>query len=197
MFSTNGTSPFEDFIVNPLFMHLPQYYHDFFSGWTKVKVFPYSKTLFRYDHCFTTENKELLKSLVVIFIKLRFYLIKNYFSEFQMKPDSRQLKTSGSLLEQSIRKPCPLFIEKLKRSNKLLLTENRLSQLQYWIDRTKHGLSLNHTCLTPTPTPQTRLDVCIQNFPEFQLCKGWGERELQDTFQRLHCFVRTARNYTK
>ena len=45
-----------------------------------------------------------------------------------MKPDGKQLKTPGSLPEQSIRKPFPLFIEKLKRSNKIFLTENGLSQ---------------------------------------------------------------------
>lgn len=38
-----------------------------------------------------------------------------------MEPGGKQLKTSGSLLEHSIRKPFAIFIEKLKRSNKMLV----------------------------------------------------------------------------
>ena len=41
-----------------------------------------------------------------------------------------------------------------------------------------------HTGPTPPLTPQTMLDECIQNFSEFQLCKGWVEGELQDNFEK-------------
>ena len=37
---------------------------------------------------------------------------------------------------------------------------------------------------TPFPTPQTKLDVCIQNFFEFQHCVGWREGELQEHFAK-------------
>ena len=40
------------------------------------------------------------------------------------------------------------------------------------------------TCPTPLPTPQTKLNVCIQNFFEFQHCVGWREGELQEHFEK-------------
>ena len=40
-------------------------------------------------------------------------------------------------------------------------------------------LKIIHAQPLPHPT-NYRLDKCIQNFPEFQLCIGWGEGELQD-----------------
>ena len=46
------------------------------------------------------------------------------------------------------------------------------------------GRSAIHTGPTPPLTPQTTLDACIQNFSEFQLCKGWGEGELQEKFEK-------------
>ena len=63
------------------------------------------------------------------------------------------------------------------------------------------GLSLNHTCPTPfpSPTPQTRLEACIQNFPEFHLCIEWGGgRNPRLIFSKsLHCFSRASRHYKK
>ena len=41
-----------------------------------------------------------------------------------------------------------------------------------------------HAGPTPSLTPQTMLDACIQNFFEFQLCIGWGKGELQENFQK-------------
>ena len=41
-----------------------------------------------------------------------------------------------------------------------------------------------HIGLIPPLTPQTILDECIQNFSEFQLCMGWGERELHENFEK-------------
>ena len=46
------------------------------------------------------------------------------------------------------------------------------------------GIFSVHTCSTPFPTPQTKLDVCIQNFFEFQHCVGWREGELQEHFAK-------------
>ena len=40
------------------------------------------------------------------------------------------------------------------------------------------------TCPTPLPTPQTKLNVCIQNFFEFQHCVGWREGELEEHFEK-------------
>ena len=38
---------------------------------------------------------------------------------------------------------------------------------------------------------QTTVDACNQNFfSEFQLCTGWGKEELQENFERVHCFMR-------
>ena len=53
-----------------------------------------------------------------------------------------------------------------------------------------------HTGPTPTLTPQTMLDACLQNFfSEFQLCIGWGEGELQEKIsKRMHCLKREPRN---
>ena len=46
-----------------------------------------------------------------------------------------------------------------------------------------------HIGPTPPLTPQTMLDACIQNFfPEFQLCIGWGEGELQENFENGSLF---------
>ena len=41
-----------------------------------------------------------------------------------------------------------------------------------------------HTGPTPSLTPETMLDACIQNLSELQLCIGWGEGELQENFEK-------------
>ena len=50
------------------------------------------------------------------------------------------------------------------------------------------GLFSVHTCPTPFPTPQTKLNVCIQNFFEFQHCVGWREGVLQEHFAKDELF---------
>ena len=62
------------------------------------------------------------------------------------------------------------------------------THLHFWGSR-----KIIHAQPLPHPT-NYRLDKFIQNFPEFQLCIGWGEGELQDI---LYCFMRAPRNYRK
>ena len=50
------------------------------------------------------------------------------------------------------------------------------------------GLFSVHTCPTPFPTPQTKLNVCFQNFFEFQHCVGWREGVLQEHFAKDELF---------
>ena len=49
------------------------------------------------------------------------------------------------------------------------------SFLQFW------GVFNSHR-LNPYPRPQAKLEACIQNFSEFELCRGWEEGELQENF---------------
>ena len=46
------------------------------------------------------------------------------------------------------------------------------------------GLFSVHTCSTPFPISQKKLDVFIRNFFEFQHCVGWREGELQEHFAK-------------
>ena len=48
-----------------------------------------------------------------------------------------------------------------------------------------------------SPTPQTRMDVCIQNCFQFQLCIGCGEGELQDIFQKVALFYKGSQKLQK
>ena len=38
------------------------------------------------------------------------------------------------------------------------------------------------------------LDACKKNFPQFQLCIGWGEGELQQNFEKDALFYEGAQN---
>ena len=55
------------------------------------------------------------------------------------------------------------------------------SFLHFW------GVFNSHR-LNPYPRPQAKLEACIQNFSEFELCRGWGEGGLQDNFEMMHFF---------
>ena len=55
-----------------------------------------------------------------------------------------------------------------------------------------------HTGPTPSLTPQTMLDACIQNFfPSFNSCIGWGRENCKKISKTLHCFKREPRNNRK
>ena len=41
----------------------------------------------------------------------------------------------------------------------------------------------------PNPSPHPTNNVG-RVYPEFQLCTGWGKGELQENFERVHCFMR-------
>ena len=41
---------------------------------------------------------------------------------------------------------------------------------------------------SPSPTPLTMLDTCIQNFSELQHCIVWGKGELTDIFEKVTLF---------
>ena len=62
------------------------------------------------------------------------------------------------------------------------------ANLQSWTKVLGHfcisGAFPIHTGPTPSLTPQTMFDACIQNFSEFQLCIGWGEGELQENVKQ-------------
>ena len=52
----------------------------------------------------------------------------------------------------------------------------------------------------PSQTPQTTLDVCIQNCfpsPQFQHCIGEGRENCNKISKRMHCFIRASINYRK
>ena len=59
------------------------------------------------------------------------------------------------------------------------------------------GGVFNSHMLNPYPSPQAKLDACIQNFSEFELCRGWGEGELQENFEMMHFFGREPSNDRK
>ena len=43
----------------------------------------------------------------------------------------------------------------------------------------------------PSPHPTNNVGrVYPEFFSEFQLCTGWGKEELQENFERVHCFMR-------
>ena len=58
------------------------------------------------------------------------------------------------------------------------------------------GCFPNHTGPTPPLNDQTMLDACIQNF-FFQHCIGWGERELQENFEKDALFYKGTQNDRK
>ena len=54
-----------------------------------------------------------------------------------------------------------------------------------------------HTGPTPPLTPQTTLDVCIQNFFRVSTLYRVGGGELQENSEKMHCFKRESRNERK
>ena len=50
-----------------------------------------------------------------------------------------------------------------------------------------------HTCPTRSLIPQTRLDVCIQNFFQVSTLYGLEEGQMKKILKRLHCFMREPR----
>ena len=54
-----------------------------------------------------------------------------------------------------------------------------------------------HTGPTPPLTPQTMLDVCIQNFFRVSTLYRVGGGELQENSEKMHCFKRESRNERK
>ena len=51
-----------------------------------------------------------------------------------------------------------------------------------------------HTGPTPPLTPQTMLDMCIQNFFRVSTLYRVGGGELQENSEKMHCFKRESRN---
>ena len=99
-------------------------------------------------------------------IKMYFFLV-TYLSS---QNDRQTERLSGEMVNLAvIFQPCENKENHRKRGNVLLLYNFTVSLQSYcgqnsWDKFSFLGLSFNHTCPTPPPTPQTTLDVCIQNF---------------------------------
>ena len=60
------------------------------------------------------------------------------------------------------------------------------------------GSFLIHTRSTPPPSPQAKLDACIQNlFSEFHYCVGWEEGKLQENFEKCALFYKGTQRLQK
>ena len=86
--------------------------------------------------------------------------------------------------------------EHIKFQHTCILIETHKEKLQRWTKAFGHlnisvAFSNSHKP-SPTPHPTNKVGRCIQNFPEFQLCLGWGKGELQDNYEKDALFCEST-----
>ena len=59
----------------------------------------------------------------------------------------------------------------------MIIGKTRETLLHFW------GV-YQFTQVQPLPSHRKQCWTCVQNFSEFQLCKGWGEGELQENSEK-------------